>query len=250
MFHQRRHTKCFAELQTVIQGGFKTALEVCSLLDNPEEVFSKWRSCAFADGSYGEFEIDTGIYVNDLLRIGERKHSHSMFSHSKFSESKCSKGDKSPKLSGFIFGVDYYGNPIVADMLGRIRIIEFPKSVCEKCGPSDKFESFADFCTHFDEKCNINKLAGMYKERDLRRWIFPWIKATSSADWSIGFRRYEKERFSEAGYIHIGTRHDLDVEYLFKLPTANLSVGSVRQDASKYRRYEHPIGPHNYYEMV
>lgn len=225
----------------MLKGGYNTALEVCSLLENPEEVFSKWRSCAFADACYGDFVIDDDIYVNDLLRIGKR-------------EAGCSGPKESRKLNGYIFGVTYYGEPVVADMLGRIRKVQFPKAICENCEPIEQFNSFAEMCDHFDEGCH-NKRTKKDRARrgkEVSRWVFPWIPPTSSSDKSIisWFRRFKKKRFSEAGSIHIGAEHTLDVEYLFGLPTANLSVGSVRQDAKRYRRYENPIGPRNYYELV
>jgi len=234
MFHQRRHSKCFSELKTVLEGGYKTALEVCSLLQNPEEVFSKWRSCAFADVSNGEFEIDADVYVNDLLRIGERQ--------------KRSRSNRPQNLTGFIFGVDYYGNPIVADMLGRIREVIFPEPICEKCETEETFDSFERFCDHFDVTCTTNQkvLGGARSKMDLSRWIFPWLTATSASDRSLWFPTFKKKRFSQAGYIHIGADHTLKPKYLFGLPTANLSVGSIRQDASRHRRHV----SRDAYEMV
>jgi len=229
MFHQRRNAKSLAQIQAVVKGGYETALEVCSLIENPEEVFSKSRSCAFVHEGLGEFEIDEDIYVNDLLRIGARK----------------AQGDETDESFGFIFGLDYYGSPIVCDMLGRIRQVEFPKPVCEKCNPLKPFKSFAELCDHYDN----NKCTSSDREKNLFVWIFCWIHPANSFDKSW-FHLFPKKRFSEAGYIHIGAKHDLDTEYLFALPTINLGVGSGINGSSRYTSYENAIVTRENDEMV
>lgn len=214
MIHQTRNAKSLSQIIAVVKGYYPTALEICSLIKNPEEVFSSCRSCAFAHDGKGEFEIDEDIYVNDLLRLGNGKS------------------------SGFIFGVDYLGFPVVSDMLGRIRQVELPRPVCEKCDPSKPFKIIAELCDHYDEECRISKSAGT------GRWVFPWIEAKTRSDKSIvpWHKSFNERRFSKAGCIHIGGSHPLDTEYLLALPTINLRVGSGRD--------ENAVDPRENDEMV
>ncbi len=95
MWYRKRTTYRLTELSKVIYGGKSEAIKLCCSIDQPKKVFSQWMSCAFAHEGEGEFEIDEKINVEDL------------------------------KDAGMLFGVDYYGRPIVSDPHGKIRQLQF-----------------------------------------------------------------------------------------------------------------------------
>ncbi len=72
------------------------AIKLLAGIPNPIDVFSWNHSCAFVDGGRGEFEIDDDITIEDLRK------------------------------AGYKFGVNYYGQPIVADTRAQVRCVEFP----------------------------------------------------------------------------------------------------------------------------
>ena len=72
------------------------AIKLLASIPNPKNVFSWNYSCAFVDEGCGEFEIDEDITIEDLRNAGYR------------------------------FGVNYYGQPIVADTRAQVRCVEFP----------------------------------------------------------------------------------------------------------------------------
>lgn len=93
MFHRRRTARCMSELEKAQARA--DVIKIFAQIRNPGEVFSSRNSSAFTSDARGEFQIDYKITVRHLQE------------------------------AGFIFGVDYYGHPIVSDSLGRIREIEF-----------------------------------------------------------------------------------------------------------------------------
>jgi len=79
------------------------AIKLCATIPNPEKIFSYDNSCAFTFAGYGEFEVDKEI---------EMKHLDE---------------------ATYIFGVNYYGDPIVCDAKGYIRKIHFRLCMKTKC---------------------------------------------------------------------------------------------------------------------
>lgn len=77
------------------------AIRLCANIPNPATIFSYHNSCAFTDAGVGEFEIDEDIEMNHL------------------------------NDANYIFGVNYYGDPIVKDVKGNIRKVHF--RLCVNC---------------------------------------------------------------------------------------------------------------------
>lgn len=101
MLRSRRRARSLQELRVAIGGRMESAIELLASIPNPKEVFSRHKSCAFVDGGQGEFEIDEKITTEDLRK------------------------------AGYKFGVNYYGEPIVADTRAQIRKVKFPDVVEE-----------------------------------------------------------------------------------------------------------------------
>ena len=100
ILRDRIHTQSLRELKESISSkgaGKKTrAIKLLASIPNPGYVFSGKNSCAFVHGGSGWFEIDEAITTDDL------------------------------RNAGYKFGVNYYGQPIVADVKTQVRCVEFP----------------------------------------------------------------------------------------------------------------------------
>ena len=110
MLRDRIRTRSLTELYAAISPNRMEkkarAIKLLATIPNPKDVFSWHHSCAFVDGGCGEFEIDADIMIEDL------------------------------RDAGYKFGVNYYGQPIVADTRAQVRSVEFPKDEEEK--PEEK----------------------------------------------------------------------------------------------------------------
>ncbi len=71
------------------------AIKLLTRIQNPKEVFARDFSCAFVEAGNGEFEIDDDITIEDLRK------------------------------AGYKFGVNYYGQPVVADTRAQVRSVKF-----------------------------------------------------------------------------------------------------------------------------
>lgn len=74
---------------------------MCATIPYPKETFSYSTSCPFTETGRGEFEIDEEIEIKHLDE------------------------------AGFVFGVNFHGDPIVCDAKGKIRKLLF--RMCSKC---------------------------------------------------------------------------------------------------------------------
>ena len=83
------------------------AIHLLAKLKNPRAIFSGYNSSAFTETGQGEFEIDDKILVRDLQGCDEDK----------YIKDYC---------SNYIFGVNYSGEPVMADANGNVRKLEYP----------------------------------------------------------------------------------------------------------------------------
>lgn len=133
MIHSRRRCRSLSELIGTLKSR-PLAIELCSTIPKPEKVFSYHRSCAFTSDGNGEFEIDGDIEVFDLQE------------------------------ANFVFGVTYYGEPVVADARGNIRRFYLQsKEIENTLHIAGNHEHQPDFIFQLP---TINKFVGARKLRD------------------------------------------------------------------------------------
>lgn len=98
---RERTAKKLSELEAVLESRDR-AIQIVASIEYPETVMSSWKSCAFTNfrtrADQGEFEIDIDLTVEDLER------------------------------AGFLFGFEYNGNFVMADLQGKLRDASIAKA--------------------------------------------------------------------------------------------------------------------------
>ncbi len=105
-----RRAKTLSELISALRKDRSRAIRLCAKLKNASAILSNHDSCAFTERGEGEFEIDEKMMVRDLQGCLQRK---------------CNPC----YCAIYKFGVNYYGEPVMADANGNVRKLKYP---CER----------------------------------------------------------------------------------------------------------------------
>lgn len=164
----RMYTETFTDLTSALRSGKIEATRIIASVDNPKEVFACKGANPFVSTGTGDFKINEKFNVRELQE------------------------------AGFIFGLDYYANPVVINCLGVVRQIKFPDTFHEDFVREGKYGT-----TYFHHNEGV---------------------ITSDDDASDDEESVYVGNENSYNSLQVGQEHSIQPSLVFKIPITNMGV--------------------------